>query len=417
MATHLPRLAISYDSRSPSALRLAQAARDLCEVIWLVDLREEQIRDEMRLLQRLGTVLDCASAPGRDAADALAREHPSGIAAFNDRRLLLLSEVAQRLELRFNPVGVTTGLVDKLEQRRRLDAGGIAVPAFAEVRSGAARDDLARALVKVGTPAVLKPRSGSGSRGVLAVHDVEELAARMNEIAPETDDSVWILEAYLEGARSPGTRFADVVSVETLVQGGQLCHLAVTARLEFAPPFRETGSVLPSDVEPRAAEEVRDTAGAALRALRVADGFYHTEIKLTPDGPRVIEVNGRLGGYIDQLFAIASGGVSLTRGVMQVALGLDPQDDLRASLDRIAYVRLVTPPIPARRVKTIEGLEALREVEGVTEVVLNRRPGQPVSWRNGAGDIVLMVFGAVSAHDELHRRVEQIDETARVGYE
>ena len=63
-----------------------------------------------------------------------------------------------------------------------------------------------------------------------------------------------------------------------------------------------------------------DLATAALRALGVRTGGFHTEIKLTPDGPRVIEVNGRLGGGVPEMLLQASG-ESLMRLSMRVALG------------------------------------------------------------------------------------------------
>ena len=49
-------------------------------------------------------------------------------------------------------------------------------------------------------------------------------------------------------------------------------------------------------------------------------GGSHTEVKLTPDGPRVIEVNGRLGGGIPEMLFQASG-ESIMRLSMRIALG------------------------------------------------------------------------------------------------
>jgi len=63
---------------------------------------------------------------------------------------------------------------------------------------------------------------------------------------------------------------------------------------------------------------VPDLATAATKALRVRTGFLHTEIKVTPSGPRVIEVNGRLGGGLPNLLQQAAG-FDLLR-----ALGRDP---------------------------------------------------------------------------------------------
>ena len=76
------------------------------------------------------------------------------------------------------------------------------------------------------------------------------------------------------------------------------------ARFPLAEPFRETGDFMPHPLETEEAETVVAVAIAAAEALGVRSGALHTEIKLTPDGPRIIEVNGRIGGgAIDALYA------------------------------------------------------------------------------------------------------------------
>ena len=62
-----------------------------------------------------------------------------------------------------------------------------------------------------------------------------------------------------------------------------------------------------------------ELAERAARALGVDVGCLHTEIKLTIDGPRVIEVNGRLGGGIPEMLELASG-VSLFNVAARVAV-------------------------------------------------------------------------------------------------
>ncbi len=63
-----------------------------------------------------------------------------------------------------------------------------------------------------------------------------------------------------------------------------------------------------------------EVADGCLGAIGVKTGAFHTEIKLTPDGPWVIEVNGRIGGGVPEMLLKASG-VSLFELAMHVALG------------------------------------------------------------------------------------------------
>ena len=62
-------------------------------------------------------------------------------------------------------------------------------------------------------------------------------------------------------------------------------------------------SALPDDRQ----ESVRLVATAAIHALGITIGVTHTEVKLTPDGPKIIEVNGRLGGSVAPLLARSAG--------------------------------------------------------------------------------------------------------------
>ena len=108
-----------------------------------------------------------------------------------------------------------------------------------------------------------------------------------------------VIESYMVGASPPPSgQFSDYVSVESVVADGVISHLAVTGRLPQAEPFRETGLIIPTDFEPSVVEELLRVATAAIRAIGVRIGCLHTEIKLTDKGPRVIEVNGRIGGFV-----------------------------------------------------------------------------------------------------------------------
>ena len=130
-----------------------------------------------------------------------------------------------------------------------------------------------------------------------------------------------VLEEYIaDTAPCLGEGFANYLSVESVVSAGVVEHFAVTGRFPLAPPFRETGFFIPADLTPTQRAAALDVASAAVRAVGVETGCLHTEIKFTPDGPRVIEVNGRLGGGVPLILEMATG-ASAPRLAMEVALG------------------------------------------------------------------------------------------------
>ena len=225
-----------------------------------------------------------------------------------------------------------------------------------------------------------------------------------------------IVEEFLAGTSQPHhAAFADYVSVESLVSAGQVSHVAVTGRFPLAEPFRETGFFIPSALPPAVRAEVLDIASMAIKALGVRIGFLHTEIKLTPDGPRIIEVNGRLGGSVSEMGRLATG-LDLLQWTQRVALG-EPMvlDDL-VPTDRIGYLLTPQPPQWARHVAAVEGLDRLAEYPGVQTVALNRQPGDDIDWRRGGFEFVFSVLGAAADHDGVLDVQRFIDEHVKVTY-
>ena len=101
---------------------------------------------------------------------------------------------------------------------------------------------------------------------------------------------------------------------------GAISHLALTGRFPPAGNFRETGFFIPAALDAGSRSAVLDLATRAIDALGVRTGCLHTEVKFTPEGPRIIEVNGRLGGGVPEMLERAAG-VGLLDLTLRVALG------------------------------------------------------------------------------------------------
>jgi hypothetical protein len=81
------------------------------------------------------------------------------------------------------------------------------------------------------------------------VRDREDPARLLAAVGPlQSEKGGMILEGYLPTPEHRVSPFAPIVSVESYVSGNELHHFAVTGGLPFAEPFRETRSVLPSDL-------------------------------------------------------------------------------------------------------------------------------------------------------------------------
>ena len=396
-----PVLAVVHGEGSGSPIVQAESARAAgCHVAWIIDTSKLDYPWMPRLLGKLGTTIDLAGRSDDEALGAIQDLEPDGIITYADSLIPTTVALASRLGLEYHDTATAERLTDKVAQRQALRDGGVPVPRFLAVPADPTPAEVDALAAGVDFPVVLKPRRGAGGRDTVLARDATELGKLIAEqVARGADpEPSMIIEEYLVGASpSPSPLFADYVSVESVVSGGQISHLAVTGRFPLAEPFRESGFVIPSDLNPSDTAEVLDVATGALSVLGVRTGFVHTEVKLTAGGPRIIEVNGRVGGSIPAMMRLA-GGIDLLELSARVALGEHIVFDELVPTPRVGYFFYVQAPQWARRVVDVTGLDRLEQYPGVNAIQLSRQPGDEVDWRKGSHQYVYSVNGASDDH-------------------
>ncbi|MFD4241807.1 ATP-grasp domain-containing protein [Streptomyces sp. NPDC058525] len=290
---------------------------------------------------------------------------PAGVLTWDETLLRTTAGVAARLGLAHMSPEAVDRCRDKLTTRRILGAAGVPSAGFRHVRTPAEALDAAEAL---GYPVVVKPRALAGSIGVTLAADPGELATAFEQAAGSAFPGITgldgvIVEEYLTGPE---------ISVDCAVRGGRAVVANVARkRLGFAPHFEEVGHlVAPWRHEPWA-DAVETVVTEAHAALGIRTGLTHTELRLTPTGPRVVEVNGRLGGDFIPLLGALATGVDLVAAAADIALGRTP--DLTPARDRCAEVTFVYPPHDGQ-VRSLD-LSAAEAVPGVERVVALAAPG------------------------------------------
>jgi biotin carboxylase len=394
-------------------MSLVEAARHRCTIVWVVDTSDPEVASMERLLQRVGTCVDVAGMDRESAIAAVAQHRPNALLALADDCLVFAADLAHGLGLSFTSPEVARRYTDKHEQRRAFALAGLDVPRqwvvdpadptiFSEIQHQAR------------FPAVLKPRRGEASRDTLPVASFEELISLWRSEGFASSSQVFVLEEYIPDSDTPvcGDGFAGYVSVESVVSNEVVSHLAVNGRMPPAFPFRETGFFIPAALSEDLSATIFEVAERAAHALGVVNGCLHTEIKMTPTGPVVIEVNGRIGGGVPEMLQAATG-IDLLGLAFDLALGNDVVL-ATPSARCLAYLFYVQPPSAMSRVLAVEGLDELRSTPGVTEVTLNRGPGHEVSWRYGNHGHVFSVFGTCADHEELRRMNTLISQSVRI---
>jgi len=395
-----------YEPGAFSPLEISEAAQGLCDLIWVTGWSAPLERSVARLLPRLGTVIDVRDLDREASVAALREAHADGIAVFTDAAQQPAADLARELELPFHSPQTALWLRDKLEQRRALRAGGLPVPAALALSQSDVGTRAEAEALEVTWPAVLKPRRGSGGSETFLVRGPDELLVVLEDVPRERE---FILEEYLpDRPDSSGAPVADMVSVELVVVDGVSHHVAISGRFPIVAPLRENGGFLPSHLDTDASAAVVDAAKQAAAALGVERGVLHIEVKQTPAGPRIVEVNGRVGGIVPMLLR-RLGGPPLITWALRLALGLDvgPFEPVVAGAVAFYYVWL--PPVGDFDVREIQGFDAVMSLPQVDQAWLNRQAGDRVSSREGGmfGHLGA-AYGTVATHDELWPLVAEL---------
>src|SRR5581483_4851638 len=120
-------------------------------------------------------------------------------------------------------------------------------------------------------------------------HDESKIEEAYTVAVTKSSTGTCILEEYIEGQE---------YSVETITWSkGNHLILGITQKKTTPPPFFvELGHIFPAVLPEDEAASIVHVLQGALDVLGIESGASHTEVKLTPHGPMVIEVGGRLAG-------------------------------------------------------------------------------------------------------------------------
>ncbi|MGY5052310.1 ATP-grasp domain-containing protein [Streptomyces sp. 900105755] len=224
-------------------------------------------------------------------ADRLAALNPRAVLPGRESGVELADALSERLGLRTNGTELSQARRDKYLQIERVKAQGLL--AMRQIRTDD-EDELRAWHETLGGTAVVKPLRGGGGEGVTFCDSPDESAAaldsllhRMNSLGER--NSCVVAQEYLVGAEY----IVNTVSCDGL---HQVTDVWSTDRITVNG-VRDlvVAQVLLRSDDPSVAELV-PYAHQVLDALGIRHGAAHLEIKLTPEGPRLVEAGARPSG-------------------------------------------------------------------------------------------------------------------------
>ncbi|GAA1040489.1 pyridoxal-phosphate dependent enzyme [Streptomyces murinus] len=336
--------------------------------------------------------------------DRFRREEIAGITTTSDFYVPAAARLARWLGLPGNPPEAVTACRDKSALRALLESAGVRQPRYAVVRDAS---EVAAAVARTGLPCVVKPADDSGSVNVLLCADEATATAHAERVLAVTTNvrgmptaRTVLVEEYLD---------APEYSVEMFTWDGRAECVGITEKsVTGTPHFVEHRHLFPAPLPAETAQRITETVTAALDAAGIRLGATHTEVKLTAEGPAVIEINPRpAGGMIPELIRLATG-VDLLEQQLRTAVGLAPA--LKPAQDAHAGIQFLLPDADGV-LDAVDGTQEAAAVPDVEAVTVTAAPGTVVRRPRSAGDRIGHV---IAGHPTPERVTAALDEARRL---
>ncbi|MCF6296424.1 MAG: ATP-grasp domain-containing protein [Flavobacteriaceae bacterium] len=272
---------------------------------------------------------------------ALKHEVSGIVTSQMEKPMRLMAKLAKDLGFIFHSPAVTEKSLDKWLMKQAFIENN--VPCAKGRLFNNNEEIIPKDIVDLMFPVIIKPKYGTSSQGVRKIDKFEDIFKYRTIAESFSRTGEVIIEEYLDGPE---------YSVETITFKGKTTIVQYTEK--FITPFPctvEMGHLQPALLTGEEKKEIGKIVINAVNAVGIDNSASHTEVKLTKDGPKLVEIGARLGGdYISSYLVLHSCGVNMDKAAIQVALGIEP--DLKPTMNQYSYIKYLQLP-EGKKIKKI----------------------------------------------------------------
>lgn len=254
----------------------------------------------------------------------------------------------------------------KSYMRDRLKENHLPIPEYYAVNNF---NEFTEAVRKLNGCCIIKPTDNAGSRGVVLLNGSsfpsnDQLLQAYEYSRDNARGGVVMVEEYMTGPE---------VSVEAMTINGETTIVTITDKFITPPPyFVEIAHSEPSILDEETKEQICKITKKALKAIGLINAPSHTEIKVTKEGPKIVELAARLGGdFITSKLVPLSTGVDMVGNSVLLATGANV--DLTPTRQNGSAIHFIQGAEGI--LKNIVVDEEIYHLEGIEEVSLYKKPG------------------------------------------
>lgn len=262
----------------------------------------------------------------------------------------------------------------KSYMRDRLREKQVPIPRYFVVQS---EEEFLEAARSISNRCMVKPADNAGSRGVVLLEskDEAEMLETYHYSKGNSRNGIVMVEEVMEGPE---------VSVEALTVSGETTVITITDKITTPPPFFvEIGHSEPSQLPEETKDAIIKVVKQAVKAIGLENGPSHTEIMITQEGPKVVELAARLGGdFITSKLVPLSTGVDMVGLSIELATGESIK--IQPTLNRGSAICFLQGGSGV--IRTLQVPKEVLEAEGIEEVVLYRKAGDCCDGTKSSND-------------------------------
>ncbi|KAK3082757.1 hypothetical protein FSP39_004476, partial [Pinctada imbricata] len=259
-----------------------------------------------------------------------------GCCTFEDDLSVLAAMVAEMLHLTGPDVQGIMGAKQKglfydmmirdVEGYDEVDVTPFAVPSFS-IRN---EQNLTHYMKMMAFPLILKLEHGSGSAGIVMVESEENCLQAYRDLVWQTErhkkqggSGLGFADTYVLMEYVPGSEHG----VDLIIFRGELVAIFIRDRfMTVDGPPKESICVMPSQLSYDKQQEIIFAAYWTCRKLGLDDGVFNVDIRFDKyDVPKILEVNGRMGGGYIREWIYNLYNIDLVVSLFQVSLGIWPR--------------------------------------------------------------------------------------------
>lgn len=251
-------------------------------------------------------------------------------------------------------------------------------PDFRVVRS---KKDLIDFALSHEFPLILKPANLAKSLLVTKNNSLDTLlvnyetalnlaSGTYKKYAPNSSPK-FIVEEFLEGTIHSVDAFIDGSGVPYVLE--QVVDYQTGYDIGFDDNFHYA-RLLPSRLSKKDTDAIRHTAALGCRLLKMTSSPAHIEIILTMNGPRIVEIGARNGGYRERMHWLANG-IDITANALAVSLNA-PINITSKSNDYVGVFELF--PHKAGNFIKISNQQKLEKLSSLKYLSIKAKPGELV---------------------------------------